>query len=42
MKVKLWWAGGDNKISYGMTNYLPGSTVTLDGKTIIEKGVLKI
>lgn len=36
------WAGGDNKVSYGITNYLPGSTVTLDGKTIVEKGVLKL
>lgn len=36
------WAGGDNKVSYGMTNYLPGSTVTLDGKTIVENGVLKL
>lgn len=36
------WAGGDNKISYGLTNFLPGSTVTLDGKTVVEKGVLKL
>ncbi len=36
------WAGGDNKISYGLTNYLPGSTVTVDGKTVVEKGVLKL
>ncbi len=36
------WAGGDNKISYGMIEYLPGSTVTLDGKTIVENGVLKL
>lgn len=36
------WAGGDNKVSYGMTNYLPGSTVTLDGKTVVENGVLKL
>lgn len=36
------WAGGDNKISYGMTGFLPGSTVTLDGKTIVENGVLKL
>ena len=36
------WAGGDNKISYGLTMYLPGSTVTLDGKTIVENGVLKL
>ena len=36
------WAGGDNKVSYGLTNYLPGSTVTVDGKTVVENGVLKI
>lgn len=36
------WAGGDNKVSYGLTSYLPGSTVTLDGKTVVEAGVLKL
>lgn len=36
------WAGGDNAVSYGTTIFLPGSTVTLDGKPIVEKGVLKI
>jgi leucyl aminopeptidase (aminopeptidase T) len=36
------WAGGDNSVSYGWTAYLPGSTVTLDGKTIIEAGTLKL
>ena len=36
------WAGGDNSVPYGATIYLPGSTVTLDGKPIIENGVLKI
>ncbi len=36
------WAGGDNKVSYGLTNYLPGSTVTVDGKTVVESGVLKL
>lgn len=36
------WAGGDNKVSYGLTNYLPGSTVTVDGKTVVENGVLKL
>lgn len=36
------WAGGDNKVAYGMTNYLPGSTVTVDGKTVVENGVLKL
>jgi aminopeptidase len=36
------WAGGDNKVSYGLTMFLPGSSVTLDGKTIVENGVLKL
>lgn len=36
------WAGGDNKVSYGMTNFLPGSTVALDGRTVVENGVLKL
>ena len=36
------WAGGDNKTPYGLTNYLPGSTVTVDGKTVVEAGVLKL
>jgi leucyl aminopeptidase (aminopeptidase T) len=36
------WAGGDNKVSYGLITFLPGSTVTLDGKTIVENGVLKL
>lgn len=36
------WAGGDNKVSYGLTNYLPGSTVAVDGRTVVENGVLKL
>lgn len=36
------WAGGDNKISYGVNAYLPGSSVTLDGKPAVENGVLKL
>ncbi len=36
------WAGGDNSVPYGVTMYLPGSTVMLDGKAIVEKGVLKL
>ncbi|HLE61820.1 MAG TPA: hypothetical protein VI750_01710, partial [Pyrinomonadaceae bacterium] len=36
------WAGGDNKISYGVTAYLPGSSVTLDGKPAVQNGVLKL
>jgi leucyl aminopeptidase (aminopeptidase T) len=36
------WAGGDNSVSGNVAIFLPGSTVTLDGKTIIENGQLKI
>jgi leucyl aminopeptidase (aminopeptidase T) len=36
------WAGGENTLSYGTAVFLPGSTVTLDGKTIVEKGALKL
>ncbi|HEU4476988.1 MAG TPA: hypothetical protein VFR80_00640, partial [Pyrinomonadaceae bacterium] len=36
------WAGGENKVAYGLTNYLPGSTVTVDGKPVVENGVLKL
>jgi aminopeptidase len=36
------WTGGDNKVSYEMVNHLPGSTVTLDGKTVVENGSLKL
>lgn len=36
------WAGGDNSVPYGITIFLPGSTVTLDGKPIVESGVLQL
>jgi hypothetical protein len=36
------WAGGDNKVSNEIVNYLPGSTVTLDGKTVVDNGTLKL
>ncbi|MDQ3618037.1 MAG: aminopeptidase [Pseudomonadota bacterium] len=36
------WAGGDNSVPYTMTAFLPGSTVMLDGKPIVEKGTLKL
>ena len=36
------WAGGSNKTPYGYFVSLPGTTVTLDGKAIIENGQLKI
>lgn len=35
------WAGGDNKASFDAGGHLAGCTVTLDGKTIIEKGEWK-
>ncbi|HBB98652.1 MAG TPA: hypothetical protein DC054_24990 [Blastocatellia bacterium] len=35
------WAGGDNKSTFGLGGHLGGCTVTLDGKTIIEKGEWK-
>jgi hypothetical protein len=36
------WAGGDNTVPYGQVVSLPGATVTLDGKPIIEGGNLKL
>lgn len=36
------WAGGDNTVGYGITVFLPGSTVTLDDATIVEDGQLKL
>ena len=36
------WAGGDNKTPYGYFISLPGTTVTLDGKTVVEVGQLKL
>jgi leucyl aminopeptidase (aminopeptidase T) len=36
------WAGGDNTVPWSSTLFLPGSTVTLDGKTIVDNGALKL
>jgi len=36
------WAGGDNTVAYGLAVFLPGSTVTFDGETVIEAGELKL
>jgi aminopeptidase len=36
------WAGGDNKTAYGYFVSLPGTTVTLDGKAVVEAGQLKL
>jgi len=35
------WAGGTNKEPFDLAFQLPGTTVTIDGKTVIEAGVLK-
>jgi hypothetical protein len=34
--------GGTNVVSYYSDGFLPGPTVELDGKLIVEKGVLKV
>ncbi len=36
------WAGGDNKTAFGYFVSLPGTTVTLDGKPVVEAGQLKL
>jgi len=36
------WAGSDNTASFGSRNYLPGCTVTLDGKVLIQNGEPKL
>ncbi len=36
------WAGGENSMPYGIVVFLPGATVTLDGKPVVEKGQLKL
>ncbi len=35
------WAGGTNESSYGLMSFLSSATVAVDGKPIVEKGVLK-
>jgi leucyl aminopeptidase (aminopeptidase T) len=36
------WAGGANTVSYGLGGHLAGATVKIDGRTIVENGVLKL
>lgn len=36
------WAGGENDSTFGLTSFLPGSTVTVDGKTIVKAGALTL
>jgi len=35
------WAGGDNAVPFGLASFLPGSTLKVDDKVIVENGVLK-
>jgi len=35
------WAGGENKNTYSLASFLPGSTLKVDGKALVENGVLK-
>jgi aminopeptidase len=34
------WAGGDNQVSFGLPVYSPGSTLTVDGKPLVQDGKL--
>jgi hypothetical protein len=36
------WAGGENDAGYMMGGFLPGCTLEVDGKVLVEKGVLKL
>lgn len=36
------WAGGTNAATFGTALFLPDATVTVDGKPLVEKGVLKV
>jgi leucyl aminopeptidase (aminopeptidase T) len=35
------WVGGENKNPFGSSFFLPGSTLKVDGKLLIENGILK-
>lgn len=35
------WAGGENKNPYSLATFLPGSSLKVDGKVLVENGVLK-
>ncbi len=36
------WAGGENNTNFGLSNFLPGSTLKVDGKVLVENGILKL
>ena len=45
--VSVWvgndtWAGGDNNASFDAGGFMPGSTLKVDGKVIVENGALKL
>ena len=35
------WAGGENNSNFALYNFLPGSTLKVDGKVLVEDGELK-
>jgi aminopeptidase len=34
------WAGGNNRVNFGLAAYSPGSTLTVDGKPVVQDGKL--
>jgi leucyl aminopeptidase (aminopeptidase T) len=34
------WAGGNNQVNFGIPAYSPGSTLTVDGKPLVQEGKL--
>jgi leucyl aminopeptidase (aminopeptidase T)/tetratricopeptide (TPR) repeat protein len=36
------WAGGDNAEPFGVTAFVPGSTVTVDGRVVVQGGELVV
>jgi len=34
------WTGGENNVSFGLINFLPGSTLKVDGKVLVVNGSL--
>jgi hypothetical protein len=44
--VSVWigndtWAGGDNNATFSAGGFIPGSTLNVDGKLIVERGALQ-
>ncbi len=35
------WAGGTNSVGFGLSPFLPGSTLSVDGRVIVEGGALQ-